>query len=303
MVDHEKILDDFLTNMLTVNSGSQNTVDAYRRDLLRFFEYLDSEGVEIFDEVDRVVVLGYVNLFLTKKVAGNTLSNRTVSRNLSSLRTFYKYLNEHDIASSNPFLAVKIPHQKNKLPDYLFEDEIDELIDSFDLNDDFEYRDRAIFETMYGCGLRVSEVANLKISDIDYSSNILHILGKGSKARIVPFYEIIGDLLNHWIKEIRPKYTINEEHEYVFVNNRGKQLTTRGIEYLLDKDVKKHGLTMQVHPHTLRHSFATHLLDAGVDIRIVQELLGHENLSTTQIYTHITMEHLRETYDKAFEKK
>lgn len=298
----DKLLEDFLVYHATINSGSEHTVDAYKRDLRRFFNYLSSEGVDSLDDVDRTVVLSYVNYLRTNKDNGKTLTSRSISRNLSSLRTFYRYLNDNHYANSNPFLAIKIPHQKNKLPDYLFEDEIDILMNCFDLNDDFEYRNRTMFETMYGCGLRVSEIANLKISDVDYGNQVLHIVGKGSKARIVPFYETINDLLKNYISNIRPKY-VNNEHEFVFVNKNGKKLTTRGIEYILDKTIVSHGLTMQVHPHTLRHSFATHLLDAGVDLRVVQELLGHANLSTTQIYTHITMEHLRETYDKAFENR
>ncbi len=304
MVDKTQVLDDFLVNVKTTNSGSDNTVDSYKRDILRFFDYMEKEEVENFEDVDRIVVLGYVNeLRMRKNSKGQPLSNRTISRNLSSLRTFFRYLMERGITSTNPFAAVKIAKQTNKLPDYLYEDEVDALMACFDLNDDFEYRDRTLFETMYGCGLRVSEAVNLKISDIDFSNQVLNIVGKGQKARIVPFYQIINDLLTTWIEEIRPKYLGQQEHEYVFINKRGQQLTTRGVEYLLDKDVKDHGLPMQIHPHTLRHSFATHLLDAGVDIRVVQELLGHENLSTTQIYTHITMDHLRETYDKAFNNK
>ena len=303
MVKMDSYLEDFLVYHSTINSGSEHTVDAYRRDLQRFIEYLRSEGVDSFDDVDRTVVLDYVNLLRNIQHSGKNLSSRTVSRNLSSLRTFYRYLNDNGLAATNPFLAVKIPHQKSKLPDYLFEDEINTLMDCFDLNDDSEYRNRTLFETIYGCGLRVSEACNLRLSDIDYASQILHIVGKGSKARIVPFYPVIEELLKHYITVIRPRLLNGEEHDYVFVNRQGKKLTSRGIEYLLEKTVKDHGLMMQLHPHTLRHSFATHLLDAGVDLRVVQELLGHANLSTTQIYTHVTMEHLRETYNRAFEKK
>lgn len=298
----DKLLDDFLVYHATVNSGSEHSADAYRRDIQRFFSYLKNEAVDSLDDVDRIVVLDYVNQLRTSKSGGKNLSSRTISRNLSSLRTFYRYLNDNQLAESNPFLAVRVPHQRKKLPDYLFEDEIEVLMSCFDLNDDFEYRNRTMFETMYGCGLRVSEVVNLKISDIDYGNQLLHIVGKGSKARIVPFYQMINDLLKNYISQIRPRY-MKEDHDFVFINNKGKKLTSRGVEYILAKSISDHGLPMQVHPHTLRHSFATHLLDAGVDLRVVQELLGHANLSTTQIYTHITIDHLRETYDRAFEKR
>jgi len=295
----DKYLEDFLVYISSVNSGSENTMDNYQRDIRKFMAFLASEGVSDLRQADRYVVMGYVNKLRTQTVNGKQLSSRSVARNISSLRSFYRYLSEMNIVETNPFVSIKISTPKNKLPDYLFEDEIDTLMSCFDLNDDFGYRNRAIFETMYGCGLRVSEVVNLKISDIDFGNQVLRIIGKGSKARIVPFYQIINDLLKHYLKEIRPKY-VGAEHEYVFVNRNGRKLTTRGVEYLLDRVVVENGLTFKIHPHTLRHSFATHLLDAGVDLRIVQELLGHSNLSTTQIYTHITTEHLKEVYDKAF---
>lgn len=295
----DKYLEDFLVYISSVNSGSENTMDNYQRDIRKFMDFLASEGVSDLRQADRYVVMGYVNKLRTQTINGKQLSSRSVARNISSLRSFYRYLSEMNIVETNPFVSIKISTPKNKLPDYLFEDEIDTLMSCFDLNDDLGYRNRAIFETMYGCGLRVSEVVNLKISDIDFGNQVLRIIGKGSKARIVPFYQIINDLLKHYLKEIRPKY-VGTEHEYVFVNRNGKKLTTRGVEYLLDRVVIENGLTFKIHPHTLRHSFATHLLDAGVDLRIVQELLGHSNLSTTQIYTHITTEHLKEVYDKAF---
>jgi integrase/recombinase XerC len=298
----EQLLEEFLVNLAAVNSGSASTTDSYRRDLTRFLNYLHREGVEELGAVDRIVVLDYVNYLRTGKDFKKPLSSRTIARNLSALRTFYRYLNERGITEANPFAAIKLPGQKRKLPDYLFEDEVDELMSCFDLNDDWQYRDRTLFETMYGCGLRVSEAAGLKIGDIDTANQVLTIVGKGSKARVVPYYPLIGQLLEHWLTVIRPKY-MAAPHDYVFINQKGQKLTSRGIEYLLNKAVRDHGLTMQLHPHTLRHSFATHLLDAGVDLRVVQELLGHANLSTTQIYTHVTMERLRQTYDGVFSDK
>lgn len=294
----EELLDQFLDYITVVNSGSKFTAESYGRDLKRYIDFLKREGIEDFSKTDRFVVLGYLNYLRTSKDFDKPLSNRTISRNLSSLRSFYRFLNEKQITDSNPFLAVKIAVEKNKLPDYLFEDEIDLLMKCFDLSDDMGYRNRALFETMYGCGLRVSEAVNLKVEDIDFSNHILHIVGKGSKARIVPFYDMIYELLKNWL--VRRADYITENHSYVFVNTNGRQLTTRGVEYILNKTVSDNSLPFSVHPHTLRHSFATHLLDSGVDIRIVQELLGHQNLSTTQIYTHITVEKLRETYDKVF---
>lgn len=295
----DKLLEDFLIYVDTSNSGSEHTKESYYRDIHRFMEYLNSEGVTDVKDTDRYVVMGYVSHLRTSQFNGKTLSSRTIARNLSSLRSFFKYLTMMKITDSNPFASVSISVPKNRLPDYLFEDEVDALLKCFDLNDDLGYRNRALFETMYGCGLRVSEAADLKIEDIDFADRVIRVVGKGSKARIVPFYQIISDLLEKYIRNIRVRY-VGDDCPYVFVNRNGKKLTTRGIEYLLDKTVRDNGLPFKLHPHTLRHSFATHLLDAGVDLRLVQELLGHSNLSTTQIYTHITTEHLRDAYDKAF---
>ncbi len=292
----------FLNYIVTVNSGSENTKEAYGRDLNRYINYLKAEGIDDLTNVDRQVVLGYLNYLRTDESLNN-LSNRSIARNLSSLRSFYKYLGSIGVVENNPFTAVKIKVEKNKLPDYLFEDEVDALMECFDTGDDLGLRNRAMFETMYGCGLRVSELCNLKIEDIDFNNKILRIVGKGNKMRIVPFYSTIGKLLKRYLNDVRPLFMKQEKHDYVFVNRNGKQITSRGVQYILNKTVEDNYLPMQVHPHTLRHSFATHLLDAGVDIRIVQELLGHSNLSTTQIYTHITTEHMRESYDQAFSKR
>lgn len=295
----ENYLDDFIVNLTTVNSGSAHTADSYRRDISRFITFCSQEGCESFSDVDRTLVMGYINQLRT---SGKGVSDRTLARNLSSLRSFYRYLNERGLVEGNPFTAVKSPKKTAKLPDFLYEDDVDRFLSSFNLNDETEYRNRTMFEIMYGCGMRVSEVAGLKISDIDFSNKVVSIVGKGSKMRIVPFYPLIEELLTHYLKVIRPHFLNGENHDYVFVSNRGKKLTSRGIEFILKKSVTDHGLVMQIHPHTLRHSFATHLLSAGVDIRVVQELLGHANLSTTQIYTHVSLDHLREAYDKAFEK-
>lgn len=295
----EDYLDDFIVNLTTVNSGSAHTADSYRRDISRFITFCSQEGCESFSDVDRTLIMGYINQLRT---SGKGVSDRTLARNLSSLRSFYRYLNERGLVEGNPFTAVKSPKKTAKLPDFLYEDDVDRFLSSFDLSDETEYRNRTMFEIMYGCGMRVSEVAGLKISDIDFSNKVVSIVGKGSKMRIVPFYPLIEELLTHYLKVIRPHFLNGENHDYVFVSNRGKKLTSRGIEFILKKSVTDHGLVMQIHPHTLRHSFATHLLSAGVDIRVVQELLGHANLSTTQIYTHVSLDHLREAYDKAFEK-
>ncbi len=297
MVDIQQYIDKFLEYIYLSNSNSINTKLSYQHDLMLFSRYLQEENVSSLD-LSRNEVLGYLD-YLHKQ--NSQLTNRSISRNLSSVRSFYRYLNDISLSDCNPFVSIKIKKEKQRLPDYLFEDEIDLLLDSFDLDDDLAYRDRTLFEMMYGCGLRVSEASNLKLNDIDFSNKLLRIMGKGSKERIVPFYSTIEKLLRHYLCDIRILFA--KDNEYVFVNKNGQKLTTRGIQYLLNKTVEKYNLPFKLHPHTLRHSFATHLLDSGVDIRIVQQLLGHSSLSTTQIYTHLTVEHLRSSYDKAFEDK
>lgn len=295
----DEYLNKFLDYIYLTNSSSKNTVDAYGRDLKRYFAFLQQQNINSLSQVDRMTVLNYLNYLRTDKTMNN-LSNRSIARNLSSLRSFYHYLNDVGLLEGNPFSAVKIANGKKRLPDYLFVDEVDLLLSCFDTNDDFGLRDRTMFEIMYGCGLRLSEVVNLKISDIDFNNKLVYITGKGNKQRIVPFYDIIYKLLNMYLNNVRNKYA-SKDNEYVFINRRGEKLTSRGVQYILDKAVLENSLPFKVHPHTLRHSFATHLLDKGVDIRVVQQLLGHSSLSTTQIYTHITVGHLRECYDKAFE--
>ncbi|MDO4377675.1 MAG: tyrosine recombinase XerC [Erysipelotrichia bacterium] len=296
----DEYLNKFLDYIYLSNSSSENTIDAYRRDIRRYLDYLFAQNIVSLEQVNRTVVLDYLNYLRTADET-KQLSNRSIARNLSSLRSFYRYLNDVGLFSGNPFLSVKVTNNQKRLPDYLFADEIDLLLSCFDVNDDRGLRDRTMFEVMYGCGLRLSETVNLKISDIDFNNRLLYIVGKGNKQRIVPFYEVIEKLLKQYLNTVRVKY-VKDDVEYVFINSRGEKLTSRGIQYILDRAVLENNLPFKIHPHTLRHSFATHLLDAGVDIRFVQQLLGHSSLSTTQIYTHITIGHLRESYDKAFEK-
>ena len=196
-------------------------------------------------------------------------------------------------------MRVYMGKKEKKIPEFLFYDEMIELLESIPLDTDENIRNRAMFEMMYACGLRVSEVVSLKIDDIDLNDQIVRVVGKGSKERIIPFYDEAKEYLILYLNKVRKKMCTDKERN-CFLNLKGQPLTTRGVQYILDKVVLKSGLLLKVHPHMFRHSFATHLLDNGADLRIVQELLGHSNLSTTQIYTHVSKEHLKNTYKKAF---
>ncbi|MDO5121603.1 MAG: tyrosine-type recombinase/integrase, partial [Erysipelotrichaceae bacterium] len=231
-------------------------------------------------------------------ITGNRLSNASFSRHLSSLRSFYKYLYQYHGIISNPLQGLRGTSSRRKLPEFLTFDQMETMLNSFDLSKPSEVRDRCILETMYACGLRVSECAGLKLSRVHLGEHYLSVIGKESKERMVPFYPRAGQLLAVYIKEVRPLY-MKDDHDFLFVNQKGKPVSVRMIQMLCESTGEKADLPVHVHPHMIRHSFATHLLDNGADLRIVQELLGHETLSTTQIYTHVTEDRLRRVVDKA----
>lgn len=290
-----ELIDKFLMHTFNHNSGSEHTVSAYKRDLLEFSDYIHSENIDRFEDVDNKIVQNYIAQLRLDK----NLSNSSLARKLSVLRSFYTYLNRYIGMKKNPFLSIKMPKSSKKLPEFLFDDELKQLLDSIDLSTDEGIRNRAMFELMYASGLRLSELVNLKIKDIDFEDELLFINGKGDKDRIVPFYKDVKELLIEYLKNIRQ----DSDSEYVFLNNKGKQLTPRGVQYILDKVSVNSGLNMKIHPHMLRHTFATHLLNNGVDIRVVQELLGHSSLSTTQIYVHMSKDQLKQTYKEAFPRE
>ncbi len=288
-------VDDFIDYIYFKNSHSDNTAESYRRDLVQFVDYLEHEHISSFDDVTYPIVLNYIS---TIQYGDKMLSNRSIARKCSALRSFYSFLEEHEYVSDNPFVQAKLGKSKRKLPDFLFVEEVDNLLDNIDLSDAMGIRNRALLEMMYACGLRVSEAVNLQIGDIDFHDNFVRIMGKGKKERIVPFYDSLSEFLQNYISETRASIMLqnNQDHKYMFVNLKGNKLTSRGIQYILNEQVKKSGLMGSVHPHTLRHSFATHLLDGGCDLRMVQELLGHSSLSTTQIYVHTTTAKLKDSY-------
>lgn len=287
-------IEKFIAYQSQINTNSIHSQDAYRRDLHSFQDFIQSEQIE-FDKVDRQLILNYISyLRLNRK-----LKKSSVARQMSTIRCFYRYLAEYYGLDSFPFALISLGKKEKKIPEFLFYDEMVDLLESIPLDNDENIRNRAMFELMYACGLRVSEVVSLSIHDIDLNEQILRVVGKGSKERIVPFYDEAKLHLETYLKKVRPK-KVDNNNSICFLNNNGKQLTTRGVQYILDKVVLKSGLLLKVHPHMFRHSFATHLLDNGADLRVVQELLGHSNLSTTQIYTHVTSENLKKTYQKAF---
>lgn len=283
----------FVEYMQIEKNASPNTLKHYQKDLETFSSFLKSEGELQLDQVDHQVV----RLFLTS-LYDRKLSRRSVSRTISSLRSFYKYLEREGYVNTNPFINLKLPKTDQPIPSFLYEEELKPLFEVNDLNDPLGQRNQALIEILYATGIRVSECQGLHISDIDFSIGTLLVTGKGRKERYVPFGSFAEIALKRYIVDGRQKLLTktNNPSDSVFLNARGNPLTDRGIRLILNKIVEQAALTVKIHPHKLRHTFATHMLNEGADLRTVQELLGHDNLSSTQIYTHVTKDRLRSVY-------
>ncbi len=281
----ERYLEKFMRYLEIEKNYSQHTILNYKLDLADFQKFL---GELAIDNVDYLLLRKYLASLKEKK-----LSARTVNRHLSSLRSFFRFLTREGHLKNNPILSLSSPKQEKYLPSFLTEEEVSRLIDAvFDKNER-GLRDKAVLETFYSTGMRISELSSLNVDDVDFIGGIVKVMGKGKKERIVP----IGDQALVAIKAYLDKRKKNPE--VVFLNKNGTRITTRGIRNIVSKYLRLAGLRQGISAHTLRHSFATHLLNRGADLRSVQELLGHANLSTTQIYTHLTTERLKSVYDKA----
>jgi integrase/recombinase XerC len=285
----------FVTYLQIEKNASPYTIKFYKADIESFFAFLSREGIRDLNEVDAQTV----RIYLTE-LYKNDLSRRSVSRRISSLRSFYKYLEREEEGTSNPFIHIHLPKQEQPVPGFLYQAELEKLFEVNDLSTPIGQRNQALLEVLYGTGIRVSECQGLRIEDIDFSVGTVFVKGKGRKERYVPFGRFAEIALETYLEDGRKKLVeqSNTETNQVFLNARGNPLTTRGIRHIFDKIVEDAALTINLHPHKLRHTFATHLLNEGADLRTVQELLGHENLSSTQIYTHVTKSHLREVYMK-----
>ncbi len=294
----DQSLEGFLNQYRVGKSGSKRTEDAYRRDIQRFLTYLREREVTSFERVDKEILLNYVTELRSGSLTGKRISSASFARANSALRSFFKYLHRHEGIANNPTQFLKSTRVKKKLPEFLTFDQIIEILQGYDLTNPIELRNRCLIEVLYACGLRVSEVASIQIKKIDFDEQTMIILGKGSKERMVPFYPKCGRLIKKYMEESRRLY-IGDEHGYLFVSQRGKPLTARAVQNIVKEAGERACLPMSLHPHMLRHSFATHLLDNGADLRVVQELLGHENLVTTQIYTHVTVDRLKEVIRQA----
>jgi len=289
----DNILKNFENYLLTSHSGSMHTASNYCRDVKHFLNYLSQENKQL-NEIDRNFALQYSEALRKEK----KLSNNSFLRHLSSLRTFYRYLIEIGEAEANPFKHFKGVRREKHLPDVLTLEQIQRILSSFSMEEAEGIRNRCILETLYACGLRISELCRLKITDIDKRDCTIRVLGKGDKERILPYYPALNKTFERYEKAYRSPYVKEGVAEY-FISSWGKGIAIRTVQKLLQETGEKLNFPIGLHPHMFRHSFATHLLDNGADLKTVQELLGHEQLSTTQLYTHLTYERLASAILKA----
>lgn len=281
-------IEKFIEYLIIDKKYSENTVKSYKNDLKKYETFMKNINIQNIKE-------NHIKNYL-KYLKDNNNDNRTINHNISTLRSFYKFLLIEKIIKDNPMEYIEMPKTKKSLPKTLSIEEIDKLLD-IKLTDSFSYRNKAMLELMYSSGLRVSELVNVKIHDIDVSNCIIRIMGKGKKERIVPLGDYAIKYIELYLKEHRNKLIKRELNEYLFLNNHGKKMTRQGFFKILKQLAHEKNIKTDFSPHTLRHSFASHLLNGGADLRSIQEMLGHESISTTQIYTHVSKEQLKENYN------
>ena len=286
------LLNDFINYLKYQRNYSDYTCINYSKDIEDYIMFLNNENLK-YNNINYSECVKYVN-YLTNK----NNSKSSISRKLSSLRTFYRYLVLNKKVDSNPFLLISSPKKEKKIPKFINYNNIDEIFNVPNIETKEGQREKLILEVLYGCGIRVSELVNIKLKDIDFYNKTILIFGKGSKERIVSFGDYAKDIMNIYINDGRLKFLSGIESEYLVVGDKKESLTTRRIQQIIDDIIKRTSIKLNITPHMFRHTFATHLLDNGCDLLAVQELLGHESLSSTEIYTHVSNEHLRDVFMK-----
>jgi len=287
------LVDDFMSRLVIDRGASPNTLDAYSRDLLNFVDFADRQRLADPGDINPNHILGWL-----KSLRDSGLSARSTARKLSALRSFFRFLVEEHNLNSTPLAVINNPKIGDYLPRVLSVSEVDTLLEQPDVSKPIGLRDRGLLEVTYACGLRASEAVGLKLNQVDTKLGYVRIVGKGNKERIVPMGEIAIEWLNRYLKSGRPKLLGKRASYFVFVGRSGKPLTRQRLWQLIKQYSRSAGIDRDISPHVLRHSFATHLLERGADLRAVQMLLGHADISTTQIYTHLDIEHLRTIHRK-----
>jgi integrase/recombinase XerC len=290
----EFLVEGFLQYLRAEKNCSEHTLQNYSKDILQFMDFIEKQQIDDFLEVSYLNVRTYL-----AKLNDQQYAKRSVARKLSAMRSFYLHLLREGVLKVNPFSYIKTPKQDKKLPQFMYMEQMKEMLNAPDAGTPIGLRDQALMETLYASGMRVSELVQLNLTSIDLSNGIVLVFGKGSKERYVPLGEHAIQAIKAYLQLGRSKLLHRKEEEALFLNYTGGRLTDRSVRRVLDKYIKQLANLNHVSPHTFRHTFATHMLEAGADLRSVQELLGHVNLSTTQIYTHVTKDHLQSIYNKA----
>ncbi|MDZ7331124.1 MAG: site-specific tyrosine recombinase XerD [candidate division KSB1 bacterium] len=284
-------LDDFITFLTVERNLAANTISAYASDLVKYIDFLSRRGIERLNDVKPADVVAYIT-----QLHNGDLSTFTIARNLSALRMFHRFLVTENLTDSDPTDSMSSPRLAKRLPQVLDQAEVARLIEQADTSTVLGLRDRALLEFAYATGVRVSELISVKLHDLMLDDQLVQVVGKGSRVRLIPIGEQAIAAVMHYLQGSRPMLLKNENESTLFLNQRGKGLTRMGFWKILRKYVLQAGITRPVSPHTLRHSFATHLIEGGADLRAVQEMLGHVNIATTQIYMHLDREYLKEVH-------
>ena len=287
----EQLADEYVSYIRLEKNYSSYTVYEYEKDLQDFLAFLQQENIEQLDKVEYAVARLYVTRLYDRSYARSS-----ISRKISAIRSFFKFINARYGIEDQAFRLLYHPKQEERLPAFFYQQELEKLFE-VTMGEDFRsLRDHALLELLYATGIRVGELVEINIQDVDFYLGIVKVMGKGRKERFIPFGSYAEEALQNYMDTSRPQLMKQKKHTKLFVNLRGDALTDRGVRYILDGLMDKASLHTNITPHMIRHTFATHLLGAGADLRAVQELLGHSHLSSTQVYTHITNEHLRNTY-------
>ena len=292
-----KELTDYQKYLSLEKRYPETTVTSYLNALKKYEEFIEEKNIN-YKTINKDEIRSYL-----KYLDEEEYSKSSVSQTLSALRNFYSFLVNNNIISSNQFKLIRNPKKEKHLPNFLQPNELQEIFDSIELDTPLGIRNRLIIELLYATGLRVSELVNLKVNDIDKSNHEIRVVGKGDKERIVFFGEYALKYLNLYLETARNELLNGKREDNLILNNNGKPITSRGIELVIDKIVEEAAIKHNISPHVIRHTFATDMLNNGADLKSVQELLGHSSLSTTQIYTHITNERLRSVYLKTFPRQ
>jgi len=287
----QEIFNKYINYLEAERNASPYTVRNYTTDLMDFFRFLSTKGISSLQEVDKHTLRDYLS-----QVMEQGLAKASIARKLSAIRSFYRYLLREEIISTSPVATTSSPKLDQRLPSFLTTEEMVQLLETPDLSNPVGQRDQALMELLYASGLRVSELVKLNLEQVDLDSREIRVWGKGSKERMVLMGKPAAGALSTYLSRGRPTLLGKNRSSALFLNRYGKRLPERRVQKILDKYASIAGINKRVHPHLLRHTFATHLLDGGADLRVVQELLGHADLSSTQIYTHVSKSQARKVY-------